>query len=598
VDLSRPRAPSKSSSSQALAVPLSATVVIATRDRPADLEACLRALEGQTVENAFDVIVVDDGSVPAVEVQSRRGLNVRVARTTGIGPGQARNVGVKASTADVIMFTDDDVVVDSDWIARALAYFEAHPGAVGVEGVVRSLPWDPLYENSIETSAPGHRWTCNMAYRRSVLVATNGFAAGFPAAHCEDRDLGLRVSSVGHIGFEPSMKVTHTPRALTLRQMIRRGRLVASDIELERRHPEVFPAGRIPWSGRLMAPIRLARNWLTNARRGSLYRVNSVPRATRFALVAGGQILLAAWTAWGPNTSERVRFKPEVNSSAGARAKLAPTLVRVGKRTARTLLPASLYRLYRQRAVARRVARYKTRWVTHTYGSTTLRVELADGLAEGWYDHDWPALPELERLRMHGLVPGARVFDIGAHQGVVALMLADVVGPAGHVLAVEAEPHNARVAERNRALNDARNVDVLHAAGAAAPGTVLFAEGLNGHVEDEGRSWGKVEVPAVTVDELAARVGPPDIVLVDVEGFEAEVLAGSSRTIEKHRPTFLVEVHVNHGLERPPEEIVAFFGSYRRLLVAPAEGATDRFVAYETGAELLRDRFFLIAVPA
>ena len=176
-------------------------------------------------------------------------------------------------------------------------------------------------------------------------------------------------------------------------------------------------------------------------------------------------------------------------------------------------------------------------------------------------------------------------------------MLADAVGPAGRVLAVEAEPHNARVAERNRALNDARNLEVIHAAGAAAPGSVLFAESLNGHVETGGGRWGKVEVPAVTVDELATRHGSPDIVLVDVEGFEGEVLAGAARTIAERRTTFLVEVHVGHGLDRPAEEILAFFGSSYRLLVAPAWGETDRFAAYEAAAETLADRFFLIAAP-
>ena len=59
-------------------------------------------------------------------------------------------------------------------------------------------------------------------------------------------------------------------------------------------------------------------------------------------------------------------------------------------------------------------------------------------MGAGWYDHDWPELPEIALLKQHGLRPGARVFDIGAHQGVVALMLSKTVGPEGFVLAVEA----------------------------------------------------------------------------------------------------------------------------------------------------------------
>lgn len=264
---------------------------------------------------------------------------------------------------------------------------------------------------------------------------------------------------------------------------------------------------------------------------------------------------------------------------------------------ARGLLPAPLYRIYRQRRIAASVASYSPRQVRHTYGGVALAVELTDDLAEGWYDHDWPALPEIERLRRYGLLPGARVFDIGAHQGIVALMLADAVGASGRIIAVEAEPHNARAAERNRVLNGADNVEVIHAAGAASVGSVLFAEGLNGRVQDGGSRWGKVEVPTVTVDHLARIYGTPALVMIDVEGFEGQVLEGASHTIAAGRSTFLVEMHVGHGLNRPVSQVIASFGSGYELLVAPTDRQTDEFEAYAEGTPAVDDRFFLIAAP-
>src|SRR5947209_4100963 len=77
-----------------------------------------------------------------------------------------------------------------------------------------------------------------------------------------------------------------------------------------------------------------------------------------------------------------------------------------------------------------------------------------------------------------------RVFDLGAHQGVIARMIAAQVRPGGRVLAVEAEPHNAKVARRNAELNDAENLLVVHAAGAERSGTLSFGEGLNGSVDE------------------------------------------------------------------------------------------------------------------
>ena len=63
----------------------------------------------------------------------------------------------------------------------------------------------------------------------------------------------------------------------------------------------------------------------------------------------------------------------------------------------------------------------------------------------------------------HGLDHGALVFDLGAHQCLIAMMLAKQVGPKGRVVAVEANRHNVSVARRNIALNRVDNVTVTHA---------------------------------------------------------------------------------------------------------------------------------------
>lgn len=274
--------------------------------------------------------------------------------------------------------------------------------------------------------------------------------------------------------------------------------------------------------------------------------------------------------------------------------RLLPTAV---KRVVRRVLPRPLYDSYRRRRIAYLVAHYEPRQVEHVYGGTPLRLELADGLAEGWYDRDWAPLPELEMLKSNGLASGGLVFDIGAHHGVLALMLADVVGSDGRVVAVEAEPHNARAAERNRDLNDADNIVVLHAAGAAESGSVRFTEGLNGRVAPSGGRWGTVMVPAVTIDDLSKRYGPPACVVIDVEGFETSVLMGARQTIRDAQAMFLVEVHVGHGLDCAPQRIASCFGSEYRLLAAPGVSDGKPFRKYCADSSINLGRFFLIAVP-
>ena len=149
-------------------------------------------------------------------------------------------------------------------------------------------------------------------------------------------------------------------------------------------------------------------------------------------------------------------------------------MIRQLKALARRILPSSLLGRIRARRLRGLVGRFTPRVVRHTYGGHDLTLRLTDPLAVGWYDHDWPDLPALRFLREVRPRIGATVFDLGAHHGVVALMLSRAVGPTGKVVAVEANPHNAAAAAENARLNAAENVVVRCAAIADEPGTLTF----------------------------------------------------------------------------------------------------------------------------
>lgn len=239
-------------------------------------------------------------------------------------------------------------------------------------------------------------------------------------------------------------------------------------------------------------------------------------------------------------------------------------------------------------------ASFHRRRVRHKYGGYWFEIELADPLGAGWYDHDWPEPPEIAFLKGSRLRPGARVLDVGAHQCVVALMLAKNVGPTGSVVAVEANPHNCSAGERNCKLNGITNCRVLHAAAAQHSGTLTFNRGANGQVDDGTGDWGTMEVRAVSIDDLAAEYGIPDVLFIDVEGFECEVLRGAHRTLASS-PDCFVEVHVGAGLEKfggSVERVLGLFPAGYQFFVAPPEAT---FVPLRKGAPVLSSRFFLIA---
>ena len=262
----------------------------------------------------------------------------------------------------------------------------------------------------------------------------------------------------------------------------------------------------------------------------------------------------------------------------------------------RRAAPRWLWSRLRTWKMRRMLANFTPYTAEHTYAGVRLKVRIADTLAQGWYDHDWGPLPEIDLLRQGALHPGARVLDLGAHQGVVAMILAHHVGPSGQVVAVEALPHNARMAEVNRDLNGFGQIRVEAAAVSDQPGELEISTGLNGQVRNAATDIGTTRVPAVTVDGLAERHGPPDVLFIDVEGYECHALRGAGRTLER-RPECYVEVHGGCGLERAGGSVADVF----RLL--PASGyellawteARPMPAVVAGPADCPQGRFFLVA---
>lgn len=151
------------------------------------------------------------------------------------------------------------------------------------------------------------------------------------------------------------------------------------------------------------------------------------------------------------------------------------------------------------------------------------------------------------------LEPGMTAVDAGAHIGLYTLLFARLVGPEGRVYAFEPAPTNHRRLVENLALNAAENVVVEQAALYREPGRMtlhLFPEELGAWhslgepaLADPSVAYATiapssaVEVEAVTLDKYAPRhgLGRIDLLKVDVEGAEADVLAGARATLASGR---------------------------------------------------------------
>jgi HAD superfamily hydrolase (TIGR01662 family) len=196
-----------------------ADVVVPTLGRPS-LRALLEALATGPLPGR--VLLVDDrreprGPLLPEEPPSRLASRIEVLRGSGTGPAAARNVGWRASRAEWVVFLDDDVVPDPDWLSRLSGDLTGlGPRVAGSQGRLRvPLPkrrrptdWERNVKG-LETS----RWiTADIAYRRAVLEEVGGFDERFPRAYREDADLGLRVTGAGYRIVSGRRSVTHPVR--------------------------------------------------------------------------------------------------------------------------------------------------------------------------------------------------------------------------------------------------------------------------------------------------------------------------------------------------------------------------------------------------
>lgn len=113
--------------------PSSVTVVIATRDRPADLDVCLAALRALR-PGPGGIVVADSASAEGgvvAAVAARHGA--RLVRAPRPGLSLARNLGAHAAPGPIVAFLDDDCRVDAGWLEAIRAGF-AGDGADCVTG--------------------------------------------------------------------------------------------------------------------------------------------------------------------------------------------------------------------------------------------------------------------------------------------------------------------------------------------------------------------------------------------------------------------------------------------------------------------------------
>jgi len=164
------------------------------------------------------------------------------------------------------------------------------------------------------------------------------------------------------------------------------------------------------------------------------------------------------------------------------------------------------------------------------------------------------------------LSPGDVAIDVGANIGVYSVSTALRVGPAGRVIAVEADDEYVPRLRSNLARNEIENATVVACAAGASDGEVELViaadrafSSIKPLVSYRGAGMTRT-VPLRRLDSIWAEAGEPAVAAakIDVEGAELDVLAGAERLLGSCRPALVVEV----GDETEPEvrRILAGYG--------------------------------------
>ena len=248
------------------------SVIVCTRNGSRTLEECLVSLENLRYPQ-FEIIVVDDGSTDASRQIIQSHPNIRYLFQEPAGLSIARNTGANHATGEILAYTDDDCVVDRDWLTYlAVAFRNPQYAAVGgpnipppaqnrAQACVIAAPGGPAHVLLTDTTAE-HVPGCNLAVRKSAFTEVGGFLPKYHAAG-DDVDFCWRLMERGMtIGFHPGAMVWHYRRFTVkgyLKQQIGYGK--AEGLLLAQHSHRFGHFGGARWRGTVYQPalVRLTR---------------------------------------------------------------------------------------------------------------------------------------------------------------------------------------------------------------------------------------------------------------------------------------------------------------------------------------------------
>ena len=198
------------------------SIIIPAKNEENNIRLCLAALMKLKLESfQFEVLVVDNGSSDAtISVVAEYGFKSYVKPSLSLSG--LRNFGASVAAGNVLVFLDADCIPDVDWLKNAtLALVDAEVGCTGSTPVAPANgTWVERIWSSFRTRRTNKCYTSwinssNFIVRKELFVRVGGFNEKVKT--CEDVDIGMRISKISKLLFDPSVKVVHLGEPKTLK---------------------------------------------------------------------------------------------------------------------------------------------------------------------------------------------------------------------------------------------------------------------------------------------------------------------------------------------------------------------------------------------
>ncbi|HEX7845518.1 MAG TPA: glycosyltransferase [Chitinophagaceae bacterium] len=207
------------------------SVIVPTHNRADALEKTLSFLSRQVFDHAWEVIVVNnncsDNTDEVVQAQMQKfPVPLILVHEQKPGAAAARNAGAWKAQGEYLVFIDNDILTEPDFIKRHFDDLEKYKGSWFV-GNVHNLPEQEKthfgkFRKSLEAVASDKITEVNgitgqtTSLPREQFIQLNGFDESFHVASGEDRELALRALKKGiRIYFDPAIVVLHNDWAGT-----------------------------------------------------------------------------------------------------------------------------------------------------------------------------------------------------------------------------------------------------------------------------------------------------------------------------------------------------------------------------------------------